>query len=268
MEFQILSDLHLETPASYDIFDIPPKAPHLALLGDIGNVRDEGFFLFLEAQLRQFHTVFFVLGNHEPFHSSWAEARNLILEFSTDVAVRADAEGLGEFVFLDQTRYDVSNDLTILGCTLYSHVPPEHEEDVRCGLNDFYQIDDWTVEAHNAAHAANVKWLNEQVLSISRSEPGRRIVILTHHSPIIDDPRVIDPAHADSPILSGFATNMKGEECWKNANVIMWTFGHTHFNCDFTVDDEKATRKRIFSNQRGYYFKQAAGFDVTNVVNA
>ncbi|KAK3372637.1 hypothetical protein B0H63DRAFT_527469 [Podospora didyma] len=36
--FIILSDLHLESPKAYDIFDIEPKAPYLALLGDIGNV--------------------------------------------------------------------------------------------------------------------------------------------------------------------------------------------------------------------------------------
>lgn len=40
VSFQILSDLHLESPAAYDIFEIPTKTTHLALLGDIGNVRD------------------------------------------------------------------------------------------------------------------------------------------------------------------------------------------------------------------------------------
>lgn len=47
--FQILSDLHLEAPKAYDLFDIVPKAPYLALLGDIGNVKDDGLFIFLEA---------------------------------------------------------------------------------------------------------------------------------------------------------------------------------------------------------------------------
>jgi len=38
MAVQIVSDLHLETPKAYDIFEIEPKAPVLALLGDIGNI--------------------------------------------------------------------------------------------------------------------------------------------------------------------------------------------------------------------------------------
>lgn len=45
---QVLSDLHLEAPKSYNIFGITPTAPYLALLGDIGCVRDEEYLLFLE----------------------------------------------------------------------------------------------------------------------------------------------------------------------------------------------------------------------------
>jgi hypothetical protein len=36
MAIQIVSDLHLEAPKAYDVFDIVPQAPYLALLGDIG----------------------------------------------------------------------------------------------------------------------------------------------------------------------------------------------------------------------------------------
>ena len=69
--FQILSDLHLDEPSAYDVFTLPAQAPYLVLLGDIGRVQDDGLFLFLETQLRQFHTVFFLLGNHEPYDSDW-----------------------------------------------------------------------------------------------------------------------------------------------------------------------------------------------------
>ena len=34
----IVSDLHLETPAAYDVFGITPKALNFALLGGIGDV--------------------------------------------------------------------------------------------------------------------------------------------------------------------------------------------------------------------------------------
>jgi hypothetical protein len=39
MAVQILTDLHLEAPQAYDVFNILPKAPYLALLGGIGHTR-------------------------------------------------------------------------------------------------------------------------------------------------------------------------------------------------------------------------------------
>ncbi|KMU92703.1 ser/Thr protein phosphatase superfamily protein [Coccidioides immitis H538.4] len=103
--------------------------------------------------------------------------------------------GLGTFVFLDHTRHDMPNNIMVLGCTLYSHIPPEHKERVSFSLNDFYLINNWAVKGHNATHAADLMWLNEQVAAISASEPQRKIVIFTHHSPIMQDERAVDPGH-------------------------------------------------------------------------
>ncbi|KAJ5091334.1 hypothetical protein NUU61_006204 [Penicillium alfredii] len=271
VEFQIVSDLHLENPCAYDVFDIPAQAPHLALLGDIGVVTDAGFFSFVEAQLRRFQVVFLLLGNHEPYHSSWDQTREKICQFSESVYQRRSsqegqpaAERLGTFVFLDQTRYDVSPDVTVLGCTLYSQVTTAHQERVSFGLNDFYYIDSWTVEDHNAAHAADLRWLNDQVSHVATTEPQRKIMILTHHSPITRDTRAVDPRHINSPLLSGFATDLSEQECWRNPRVRLWGFGHTHFNTRFT---EEGTGKQIVSNQRGYYFSQSIGFDPGMVVS-
>lgn len=63
--FQIMSDLHLETHPSYN-YPFKQKAPYLALLGDIGLIRDDQIFQFLEKQTNQYWVVFFLLGNHEP----------------------------------------------------------------------------------------------------------------------------------------------------------------------------------------------------------
>ena len=50
ISFQILSDLHLETPAArptYSDFSFSKAAPHLLLLGDIGLTHDSRLLLFL-----------------------------------------------------------------------------------------------------------------------------------------------------------------------------------------------------------------------------
>lgn len=66
VQIQVLSDLHLESPKSYDIFEIEAKAPYLALLGAIGNIEKHksDYFAFLTKQLMQFSAVLFVPGNH------------------------------------------------------------------------------------------------------------------------------------------------------------------------------------------------------------
>lgn len=51
---------------SYDTSNITPKAPYLALLGDIGLVKNkEQFTEFLTHQLALFKVMFLLLGNHE-----------------------------------------------------------------------------------------------------------------------------------------------------------------------------------------------------------
>jgi Calcineurin-like phosphoesterase len=263
--FQIMSDLHLENPASaYSIYTIPPRAPYLALLGDIGDSAKPGLTEFLLRQLPNFEIVFFLVGNHEPYHSSWAVVKAKMTAFEKGITQRRkNGAKIGRFVFLDQTRYDISSYVTVLGCTLYSNILDQQLETVSMGLNDFYHIDGgWDVHKHRRAHAADLQWLNEQVRSISQEDPKRKIIIMTHHSPVYGG-LATNPRHAGSMLASGFATDLSTEQCWRNPSVKVWAFGHTHFNCDYR---DEGTRKRVVTNQKGYYFAQAAGFDEEKVV--
>ena len=261
VQIQILSDLHLEAPATYDIFTITPRAPILALLGDIGQARDTGWLDFLQRQLSLFRLVLLVLGNHEPYHSDWNQVRAQVLRFNT--AGENQSFNQGSLILLDKGRFDVADDLTILGCTLHSHIDAKHEEQVSFGLNDFYYINGgWDVVKHRQAHEEDLAWLNDQVTSLAREAPQRRVAIFTHHSPCVASDTV-DPKHATSPLSSAFATDLSAQPCWTSSNVRLWAFGHTHFNCDFV---DALTGKRVFSNQRGYYYAQAGGFDAERVV--
>lgn len=269
MELQILSDLHLESPKAYDFYEIKPSAPNLALLGDIGCVSDPGYLIFLTAQLAQFRTVFHLLGNHEPYGSTWDAAIKTLRDFQEqNRQQRARSPGsatTGEYVLLDRDEYHLPppHDLTVLGCTLFSDVPPPSRGDVSLGLNDFFRIGGWTVEQHVEAHRRDLAWLNARVTSLARERPGRRVVVLTHHSPTVDG-RTVNPRFAGSKISSGFATDLSGEECWGGGNVVLWAFGHTHYN--FARFRDEGTGVVIYSNQRGYYFAQAPGFVEDSVV--
>ncbi|PNY27562.1 Uncharacterized protein TCAP_02514 [Tolypocladium capitatum] len=260
MAVQILSDLHLEAPKAYDTFEIVPNAPFLALLGDIGNVvaHKDDCLAFLRKQLGQFRAVLFVAGNHEAYHSSWPDALDVLRAFEVDV--RRDAS-LGEFVLLDRAVYRLpGTNVTILGCSLFSLIPPERHMAVSLGLNDFFQTTDWDADAHNAAHRRDVAWLNDQVAHLEHADDGQ-VIIFTHWSPS-RDARATEPRHAGSPITSGFSTDLSHEACFNSERVKIWAFGHTHYNCDFSVDrGAGAGPLRLLANQRGYYFAQADGYD-------
>lgn len=263
IQFQVLSDLHLEAPPAYDVYDINPRAPYLALLGDVGYVKDEGFFFFIRKQLTVFRFVFLVLGNHEPYNSKWNETKSNVWRFKsdTDHSFR-NGKLFGELIILDKVRYDISSTVTILGCTLFSRVTDDQIERVNFGMNDFYHIENWSIGAHQETHRVDLDWLNNEVESIARMEPHRKVIVFTHYCPSTQE-KVVDPKHASSKLSSGFMTNLSSEVCWKSEVVKLWAFGHTHYNCDF---QDPTTGKRVFSNQRGYYFSQSTGFDGEKVI--
>ncbi|TQV94447.1 hypothetical protein V2A60_005490 [Cordyceps javanica] len=255
--FQIVSDLHLETRPSYN-YALKQTAPNLALLGDTGHIADDGIFSFLEKQLHRYWNVFFVLGNHEPANGSWPAAKQRVRDFADRMEQLRSRSTIGRFIFLDQTRYDMNDGITILGCTLFSNVSRQQAAAVSSRFVDFNQIRDWTIDRHVEAHTSDLNWLNKQVLEIGALQPQRRIIVFTHYSPTLDG-RAVDEKHVNSPVISGFATDLKDEDCWKSGSVALWAFGHTHYSCDFT--DELG--KRIVANQKGYQHDIDGEFTMT-----
>jgi hypothetical protein len=86
-QFQIVSDLHLETPfqqPSYKQYQLNSTASHLCLLGDIGLVKDNGLLVFLERLLKQTPnlTIFYILDNHEAYQISFQDAHITMLVFA------------------------------------------------------------------------------------------------------------------------------------------------------------------------------------------
>ena len=255
---QIVSDLHLETHPSYTTdWHLPQTSRYLALLGDIGHVQNNGLLAFLEEQLLRYHVVFYLLGNHEPYHMRLSAAKERIQGFAArmeKLRLRKTST-MGRFVFLDQTRFDIPDtNITVLGCTLFSHVTTEQALEVQTRFIDFRDIIDWDVlYDHNPAHRSDVEWLNGEVKKISEEEhePKRHIVIFSHYCPTLDK-RAHDPRHSGSTVTSGFATDLSQELCWKSPHVRLWAFGHTHFNCDFV---DEISGKQLLANQKGYFRK-------------
>ena len=122
---------------------------------------------------------------------------------------------IGKFVFLDQTRYDLNNTITVLGCTLFSNVKTEQSAAVSSRLVDFKHILDWTVVDHNKAHLLDVAWLNSQIQAIFSEDPKRQLLVLTHRCPSTDR-QANDPAHAERDVSSAFVTDLSSQACWRS----------------------------------------------------
>ena len=269
VKFQLVSDLHLETPQArptYEDFKIQPECQHLGLLGDIGNIWDSRLFSFLKDQLAKFEIVFYLLGNHEAYGTTVLAARRTVRAFEHEMEELRSLPGptMGRFIFLDQTRFDLTDSMTVLGCTLFSRISNDQRESVALFCSDFSEIEDWTIDTHNSAHQADVAWLNSQINNIARHEPHRNIVVFTHHSPTMleaaNDPRQLQDV---AQVRSAFVTDLSDHVCWTSANVRLWAFGHTHFNCDF---EDLGTNKRVVANQKGYRRTELDTFDVSKVV--
>ncbi|OAL53628.1 hypothetical protein IQ07DRAFT_559884 [Pyrenochaeta sp. DS3sAY3a] len=251
-QFQIASDLHLETPLAapqYANLSLSVQADNLFLLGDIGLVVDAGLFQFLSCILEQNRgcRIFYVLGNHEPYRTTYERAHEMLRDFEQE----AKRNFGGRFKFLCRDRYDLNSNITILGCTLWSAIQPSQESDIASrstDLNPERGIQNWSLDQHQEEHEKDLGWLNSQIAAIEKVEPDRQIIVATHYSPTID-PRANDPQHKGSAVSSNFVTDLSQERCWLSPTVRLWAFGHTHCSCCFR--DEK-TGKLVVANQKGY----------------
>ena len=267
--FQIISDLHLETPLSkpaYTYFsqpsNFPLEADNLLLLGDIGLIADAAPLLtFLRSLLRRNPRlqIFYVLGNHEFYRMTLENATAKVQTWETTLTKEFGAR----FHVMNRTRIDISPTLTLLGCTLWSSVPQPAQREVAAALKDFdekHGIWDRSVLDHNADHAADVSWLNNTIAAIETDESEREIIVLTHHCPTTDPRANSKRFPPERPMNSAFRTDVSAEKCWTSPNVKVWAYGHTHFSCQFIASTgDEGQRKLVVSNQKGYAYEGGKG---------
>lgn len=264
-KLQIVSDLFLEIDNSYSTHVIKPNAPFLALLGNIGRVGNmcrvgwpspiySEFAQFLFRQLAQFRIVFFVAGSHESYTGTWAETVAFFRVFRAVARQRQKKDGdLGDFVFLERNHYNLDKidldlageglGVTVLGCTLFSLIPEELAARAAAEVADFHKIGGWSVKKHNEAHARDLEWLNEIVAGLC----SRRVIVLTHFSPTLDE-RAVHAQDRAEGMEETVGAELGDTECGQAAiAVAFWGFGHTQRNCRLALDS-----RMVVSNQRGH----------------
>jgi 3',5'-cyclic AMP phosphodiesterase CpdA len=173
-----------------NVFEVQAHAPYMVLLGDIGTIDERGladYERFLARVAPLYERVFVVLGNHEYYRvSSCEDAPGSLRSLAASVA--------GNVTVLERETHDLPNGYRLLGCTLWSHVPPESAVMINFMVNDYKAIS--TREGvprgttrrvkpadTNRLHAEAVAWL-EAELAKAKAQ-GKRCVVCTHHSPLL-----------------------------------------------------------------------------------
>ena len=281
LRVQYLSDTHLEFPFalqnmdslferqySFSLETLPVLSDCLCLIGDIGSPFKPSYKEFIELMSNRFPLVIVVPGNHE-FYSTrqtpctYASALKAMKEICDRVPKKN--------VLFGHKMSLKHNGIRILATTLWSHVPPEHAEEVANGLTDYRVIrvergeeagptSTAKVEDTNQWHKDELEWITDEIEKAKQE--GERVLVMTHHAPT--KRRTSAPKHTGGGMQSGFATDLEHLLC---PPVAGWLFGHTHYNDPYfhKGDDYKVL---VASNQLGYFAKgdRADGFHPNNVV--
>lgn len=185
-----------------------------------------------------------MLGNHE--YHRLAPQRRL------ELAKKLEGEPslIGKLTLLNRTRVDLDDEITLLGCTLWSHVPDQSQDIVRTKINDIKgHISGWTVENHNSEHEKDLLWLQSEIEQLAKASPRRSIIVATHHAPSVsgtsselDSNNAWSPASA-TELIDGVIRTWQGHKM-----IRYWIFGHTHHFCQISRRNIK-----ILANQHGYF---------------
>lgn len=227
--FRLLSDLHLEFRTKhFDIDSVLPDllAPNLILAGDIGKPLMPNYHTFLDNVSQRYKHVFLVLGNHEYWnvHHGYDE----ILQRTRDLTAQWP-----NIHFLEKDTYDFpEHDLTVAGCTLWTHIAPENRSLAASGMNDYGCIRRYNPDMHmlrnvtptmtSEWHEESVEWLSG-VLQESAETESNRVLVVTHHMPLIR----LTGNSDDDLMTCCYGTDLA--ELRRHPRMALWCHGHTHY---------------------------------------
>lgn len=208
MKIQFISDIHLEF---YGIIEdyrkfIIPSADILCLSGDIGNIKNTNYTLFLKWCSENFKKVFLISGNHEYYSYDSIEIINNNIQKIVD--------NYTNITFLNN-KIEEYNGFTFIGCILWSLIP-EYIEDYDLYIyNDFRKIKNFTRYKYNELHKKDLEFLRNSI------KKYKNIICLTHHLPSLE---LINEKYKNYDNFM-FASNLNNII---KDNIKLWICGHSH----------------------------------------
>lgn len=257
MKFRLVSDLHLDF-SNYIVTSLPDdKETVLIVAGDTCEGRYRTLlFNFLDNHYHRFLKIVFVLGNHCYYGENFYTHGEVIQKEVQD--------NYHNVVFLNDTSYKLSDDIQIVGSTLWTDFdkgsPIMMGDAVRC-MADYMWIysDDsgyspirLTPNEIYSQHKASVAYLKAAIHKYRNL--GRSVVVVTHHAPTWQS--VGDGFEGDG-LNGAFVSDLS--DLILDTKPVVWCHGHTHSARDYMVGDT-----RVLCNPRGYHSSRSGYGEKTN----
>ncbi|MDO8676480.1 MAG: metallophosphoesterase [Candidatus Azambacteria bacterium] len=243
MNIHIASDLHLEFPENKRWLEKNPLIPSgdiLLLAGDIvPDAYKEEANAFYQRVEADFPHIISAMGNHEFYHGEIIQAYPSYENQISPHHIQLN----NKTVVLGGIKFVVS--------VLWSRVSPQNMRQVEESMNDYHVIsrtDDsgrqriLRAADTNRYHDLSVQFIQNEVENFSGT-----IVVLTHHMPSL---RLIAPKYTNSPINSGFATDLD-DLILSHPNIALWVCGHSHEFADMMIGETRVVRNPLGYLQSG-----------------
>lgn len=228
MKIQVLSDLHYEFNEGYYLKKEHFVGDVIVLAGDICSLPDHRFADLPDVP------VIHVLGNHEHYGKNFVDTKRK----TEDAWLRLGKENVS--VLNNQVR--VEDGVRFLCTTLWTDFLTEDKmyqmAECKRGMNDFYQIRNFTTATWIYENDVAVTWLKQE---LAKEHEGKTVVV-THHAPSF---KSNGEWYRNSSIRAGFCTDM--EYLMKEEKIDLWIHGHTHEPADYMVGST-----RVVCNPLGY----------------
>jgi predicted phosphodiesterase len=259
MKLLILSDLHLE----FDQFLIPEMEDEkdivVILAGDIGIAKKPHTYLrFIDDTANRFHSVLWVLGNHEHYKGNFPTSHAKIFMQTVDY----------DNVFVLEKETHVIDDVAFVCATLWTDMDnnnPIVTYTAGLQMNDYRHIrtgpdsEPWRQKLRPidtiADHLRAKEFIFDEIEK--QKDDGKTVVVVTHHLPSFMS---IHEMYKGSTLDGAYASELG--EYIVMAEPKLWIHGHTHNSFDYTIGDT-----RIVCNPRGYLPKDPnLDFNATKVI--
>ena len=194
--FAFISDIHLErwskNTYTYPIFNAY-KTRGLFLAGDIGWPSMPNYTRFLEYCAYEFPKVFLIAGNHE-YDRYKVSDYWIVEETIREIVAKIPNKNV---VFLQNEKYQLCENYTILGSTL------------------------WSDRVNTELHETSVAWLKNEIQR--ENKPKHQFIVMTHYVPT---QMLIEPHYVNNyKNHRNFYSNL---EYLIKPPVAHWICGHSH----------------------------------------